>query len=906
MKSMKLKPVALAVALLFLGNAQATDLSPADDTQTVVVTGIRGSLESSIATKRDSNSIVEAVTAEDIGKLPDASIAESIARLPGLAVQRVAGRAESISIRGMSDDFAVTLMNGRELVSTALNRGVEYDQYPSELINSVVVYKTPDATLAAQGLSGTVDLRTLSPLDQAGRSFTVNARGEKNQNGAINAGIKDTGNRLSGSYVDQFADKTIGVAIAFAHLDSPIQEQHFGSWGWDNASWNAPTCNGLGPNTCDITMSQGAEFIGTSTSQVRNSVMATVEFKPSKDIHSQLDLYYSHFDQTVSGRGIMWSDAPAWDGSTISNPTFGTFAGTNTPLVLSGTFSNVQPVEQSNYNTRTDRLFAIGLNNKLKTNGWTLENDISFSQAKREDKTAEIYAGLGPVGTGAGTTLGFSMPGSPMAIPTYTTTVNWADPGVIQLTDPAGWGQNGFVRTPTMSDQLSALKLAASEPLTGLFSKVSFGTDYSDREKKRAEQDYQYLLNSGAGTMQAIAPSLLQTPVSLAYGGMPKILAYNVLQALSTYETAVIDQSQPFAYRRDFTVSEKVINAFGKLDFDHDLGRLALRGNLGLQVIHTNQSSTGTPNNSYSATLTGGTSYTNVLPSLNLVLDMNEYSPDWLIRAGAAKTMARGRLDDMRAGVSGSVSTQTHTWSGDGGNPALKPWLANSFDLATEKYFGKGSYVAFAGFYKQLTNYIYNEQTNYNFSGVPNIGVTPISNIGTISIPTNGQGGKVYGLEQSATIQGALLSHYLDGFGVLGTVSETRSSILANGPAGGDVPLPGLSGQVAAMTLFYEKDGFSVRISDRYRSPFTAQILGPHGDRIDTSIMQESVMDFQTSYAFEEGKYKGLQFLFQITNLNNSAYRERIVGGVNGSMNALTAYNTYGRQLLAGVNYKFN
>ena len=112
----------------------------------IVVTGIRRSIQDSIAIKRKETSVVEAVSAEEIGKLPDVSIAESIARLPGVAAQRVAGRAQIISVRGFSPDFTTVLLNGRQQASSGYNRAVEFDQYPSELLGSVVVYKTPDAT----------------------------------------------------------------------------------------------------------------------------------------------------------------------------------------------------------------------------------------------------------------------------------------------------------------------------------------------------------------------------------------------------------------------------------------------------------------------------------------------------------------------------------------------------------------------------------------------------------------------------------------------------------------------------------------------------------------------------------------------------------------------------------------
>ena len=101
----------------------------------VLVSGIRHAIAASIEVKREEMSIVEVVSAEEIGKLPDVSIAESIARLPGLAAQRVNGRAQSISIRGLAPDFTTTLLNGRQQASSGDNRAVEFDQYPSELLS---------------------------------------------------------------------------------------------------------------------------------------------------------------------------------------------------------------------------------------------------------------------------------------------------------------------------------------------------------------------------------------------------------------------------------------------------------------------------------------------------------------------------------------------------------------------------------------------------------------------------------------------------------------------------------------------------------------------------------------------------------------------------------------------------
>jgi iron complex outermembrane receptor protein len=161
----------------------------------VVVTGLRKSIQDSIAVKKDEQNVVEVVSAEDIGKLPDASIAEAIGRLPGIAAQRTNGRAQTLSIRGLGPDFTVTTFNGREQASTNDNRTVEFDQYPSELVTQVKVYKTPDAGMAYQGIAGTTDIATVHPLAYNERKLNVGYKREMDSQSANIPGLPDSGNR---------------------------------------------------------------------------------------------------------------------------------------------------------------------------------------------------------------------------------------------------------------------------------------------------------------------------------------------------------------------------------------------------------------------------------------------------------------------------------------------------------------------------------------------------------------------------------------------------------------------------------------------------------------------------------------------------------------------------------------
>jgi hypothetical protein len=129
--ALKLRPVAAGCMVLLLGGAE---LALAQQTETVVVTGIRKGIEDAINVKRNADTIVEALSAEDIGKLPDASVAESISRLPGVATQRssVTGKAQDISVRGLSPDFNGGVLNGREQASTSTSRALQFDQFPAD------------------------------------------------------------------------------------------------------------------------------------------------------------------------------------------------------------------------------------------------------------------------------------------------------------------------------------------------------------------------------------------------------------------------------------------------------------------------------------------------------------------------------------------------------------------------------------------------------------------------------------------------------------------------------------------------------------------------------------------------------------------------------------------------------
>ena len=896
-------PVAAAVALLLLSasHAQAQNApAPAPAaatstaTQTITITGIRRGIESAINVKKNADAIVESISAEDIGKLPDSSIAESIARLPGVTAQRVNGRATEINIRGLSGDFANTLLNGREQVSTGNNRSVEFDQYPSELLSGVSIYKTPTADLLGQGLSGTIDLQTVRPLNFGQRVVGVNLRGEKNGGGTP---FEGDGTRFSFNYIDQFADRTIGVAFGVARLSQKVGKSRSETYDTSNTG-NFANVNG----GRDFTFNQGFKHFVDDTDETRTGAMAVLEYRPNKDFSSVVDLFYSKFEKDVIKRGLevqvndSWKSGNpdlAYQATTLTNATV-----TNNRLI-SGVWGNVNPLSRTIWEPREDELKSIGWNNKLKFGGgWTGIADLSFSSAKSKEQIIEMEAGV------FDTVNNRPLPGT-VTISDYNRIsglqYDHGNPAIVRLTDPESWGQNGYDKIISTKDELKAVKLVAQTEMEGFFSRLSFGLNLSQREKtKGSAENFLRLpargaanpnpgtpLPAGAGPL--LLPSLGFNTVSFDPGA-----AYPALYRLDPNVNGDI-------LRKGWTVKEDVNTVFVKADIDTDLFGLPLRGNVGTQIIQSKQSSTApvVDNTSQSnfTLRTAGKSYTDFLPALNLSMEL---ASDQFLRLGLGRQMARPRMDQLSAFTRSEVNDQLR-WTGSGGNPKLDPYCATALDLSYEKYFGTKGYISAAAFYKDLKSYIFDfKNTRFDFTGFPNLsGRTPISNTGEFTAPVNGNGGTVKGFELAIDVPLNLLFKPLDGFGIQASYSDTKSAIKPFGD--GDVrPLPGLSRKVQTLTAYYERSGFSVRVANRKRSSFIAEIEGFGSDREYKYARPETITDLQLGYEIQSGMAKGLNFLVQVNNLNNEPYVE-----YDASTNRDTKNDEYGRTVLFGVSYKF-
>lgn len=900
---------------------EAKDAEPAK----VVVTGIRQGIEKAISIKKNSTSIVEAISAEDIGKLPDSSVAESISRLPGVTTQRSrsTGKAADVSVRGLSPSFNGTLLNGREMASTGNSRSPEFDLFPAELMGSVVIYKTPDASVVGQGLAATIDLHTVQPLDFGKRVIAANYKKSR-----LNVGTdlpEGSGDRYSFSYIDQFADRTIGLAVGLtSYEESGGAQRKFNSWGGWVADVQYDTDANGNPITAKAPGGFGAD---TETSgSNRDGAFATLQYRPNKNFRSTVDLFYSKGGWNQKKTGIEGAVGGMSAGKYDPKGQLVDYTIVN-GIITSGTITDYKGVIRNHIEKAEDDLKTIGWNNELKIGEWTTSADLTWSKASKLSSRYETTAGL-PGNAGTLDSISWTgFDGGNFTDVQYSTGLNYADRSQVFLTDVMGWSggesspQAGYVALPEINDKVTALRLTAKKDVAwGPIVATTYGLNRTNRDKSRTGDEGRLMIKGGDPYGTATIPGS-----DVAYAGTTgiQVASWDPSGSLgSIYELA--PKVDADILNKFWDVQERVTTAYFMGDLDGELFGLSYRGNVGAQLVHTNQ--TGNGYNVDKGNCTGNTadtcpatrvsdssSYNDFLPSLNMSFDLGN---EQVLRFGAAKVLSRANLDDLRASQNFGLNTSGPypILVGSAGNAQLKPFRAKTLDLSYEKYFGNKGYFSAAVFYKKLDTYIYRAPRTFDFgpyvtptTPLPESGPYQGSTVGLLIQPMNGEGGNIHGFELALNVPFSMFSSYLDGFGAMVNYSDTRSGIDLPVSGFGNVqtsllriPLPGLSRKVTNARVYYEAHGFQIAAAARKRSDFLGTVSDFQDNQQLVFIKGDTITDLQASYEFQSGWLKGFSVYAQAVNWGKEPFRE-----YTSDPAQITNKVEYGRTYNFGVNYKF-
>ncbi len=913
----------------------AQESASAPVAEEVMVTGFRAAVAQSQEIKRENTSIVEAISAEDIGKLPDTSIAESLGRLPGLAGQRKNGRTSGLTVRGFSENWVGTSMNGRELLGMGDNRGVEYDLYPAEIISAVEVYKTPDASLITQGVGGTVDLQTIRPLD-ASPVTAINVSLEQNGLESANPDFDDNGHRLSFIYSDKFLDDTLGFSVAVATMESPSQEQQFRGWGYPDAV-NGDAADGVDLNGAKVL--GGHDSFVRSAMMERDSVTAVFQYKVNEKLTLTADALYIDFKEDKVFRGLEEAGAE-WGAANY------TATSVEDGLVTSGYWDGFHSVIRNDAERKTAELTTFGLNAEFYLNDdWTLEADLSSGKVDKHITNVESYSGVGRAGSASQgdpaarswrmTDKGVMFSAHPsISMPDYT------DKSLIKLAGPQAWGgalapvpgfdntaQDGFVNNPDWDESLDSFRLSArGQTNWSIVSGLEFGLNYSDRSKTKDNRGAFLTAPTYPGDA-AIPEQYVVGTADLSFLGVGDIIAYDSIKLFEDnyYIRTAAEDLETSRKGDSYTVDETVLTLYAMADLSAQLGPVPVTGNVGVQVVDTEQSSSGwdsvTGSDGYvdASPVDGSDSYTKVLPSLNLTFEVHD---DHLIRTGLSKAMSRARMDDMRPNNQVSFAfndskvlepsdPRNSAWSGSSGNPTLRPYEVAQFDLAYEWYFAEDGLLGATYFYKDLKNWHKKGDSIEDFSQyyipgyhVAEDGVTPpVLFEGVVNTREDGLTGSTSGFEFQASLPFHIFSDSLDGFGVLATATFTDGSLDVD--EGEEDRIPGLSEEIYQLTAYFERAGFQFRISGTDRSEFLTEDRGLSLSLVDATDDGATLWDAQVGYDFGGSGVpylEGLTVTLQAQNLTDEA---TAISDELLDERHITRYQSFGTNYLLGLNYKF-
>lgn len=884
---------ASAAAITAFAAAQQADDAPDEVTDEIIVEGIRGSIQESIDVKRGNDVISDALIGVEIGDLPDLSVAESLERITGVTSDRFKGGASEVSIRGLGAFLGYSTLNGRELTSGSDGRGVNFGQFPSELFQGAVVYKSQQAQFVEGGTSGTISLETLRPLDYNRRRVQLNGLvGFSGYEDRVDGG-EPWSQRLTASYVDQFETSglgEIGIALGGQLRRDTAPEDIYTS----SSTWRP--CNTVGgsncsfdpdePETATYFTSNQYIFRAMETEANRDSFMANVQWRPDGRFDINADFQWSDRSDLEERHNLVLADGRRG----ITPIEVSTDSG-----ALLAWQGNSRLENQSVYRPRDEEYVGGGIEVEWEASeALTLTVDAGYSKTERRQD--ELDMRIRTDGR-----VDYTMDTRGLLIPNLTildTEVGTENSGdlPIDLDNHLLYddGARARRRLENVDDESFAVRLDGTYALAGdFFTSIQGGLRWGDRQRVRDDGiDTTLSLVAGYDDPAAVAARRDAFINSNLYEGADTPMegiswaTWDPL-ALFTALAGSADAGLPTGSTlstQDTDVTEQTTAAYVQANLATAWGDMPVSGNVGLRVVHTDVSSVGIsrafqsqadpqdPLNTVltpigDATLnTEENDFVNWLPSANLILEVSETQ---LLRFAAYRSLSRPDMEGMSAALDVNDDDFAPENLSDNvqaaGNPFLEPLTAWNADVSYEWYYSDDTAVSVAGYYKALETGLDLEtsQTSITVDG----SAVPVDVIRRIN---SDEGSDLYGVELSVQHVFSNLPAPFDGFGARGGVNwaetdfEFPDPTRQNGVDLADLTKPlaiqGYSRFSGNMTVFWENDDVTLRLAYKGRSGYNK----PFRTSSNRFTGAQDFLDFSASYDLTDAvelRVQGLNLL---------------------------------------------
>lgn len=931
--------LALAASPAF---AQTAPSQPDDATEVeeIVVTGFRASLANALNIKRREAGVVDAISAEDIADFPDTNLAESIQRIPGVSIDRDAGEGRTITVRGLSSEFTRTRINGIEAQATTgatdssgsvnRGRGFDFNVFASELFNNITVRKTSSAEVEEGSLGATVDLRTSRPFDAGGANQTVVSA----QYG-YNDLSQEYSPRYAGLISRTWMDGRLGALASLAYSDKDSIEEGFSSVRWgpasgDNGFQNPAALPGGAAAAGGLFHPRIPRFGRLTHGQERLGGTLSLQARPNNDrTLFTFDALYSKLDSTRKEQFL-----EAWSLSRNAS------AGGKPQVDIVDAVADPETGELvymklDDMDLRTESRFDV------------LETEFTQYTLAVEHEFTDTLKFSGTVGRSKSE---FANPLQVNAIIDRQNTDGYSwdfrenrDLPLIvygfDVADPNSWSFTG----PAGAAPLTELRLSSSEQ-TNIYTTVEGGLEWTlnDNLTLKGGASYKEYTSTGSGLsrLSNTAPALPAGTSVASVTGLLEGFGRNLdlpagtatswvipdLEALrklwnwdcncntgvagGDFRLLGLDNPSSFSSFRE--VTEKDTGFWVQADWNMSLGTMPFRGNVGVRQVKTEIDAVGFSNVGGIARVTPGENeYDDTLPSLNMSLEPVE---NLLVRFAAAKVMSRPPVTSLIPVFSLSALNAPNP-SASLGNVDLEPYRAKTYDLSVEWYFAPESLLSFAYFYKDISTYVQTTQQTLTYAQLTALNPVafPVSPdrdptlTYIYSTPTNSEGGPLKGWEISYQQPFRFLPGFLSNLGTQLNYTHVESEIdyctTASCAVIVTADLVNLSPNAWNATLYYDDGKLNARVSASYRDGYYQNVPGSNGGTRGIPVQGKTEtlsIDASASYQLTDKASISIEGI-NLTDEPNRQYH----GDLGGNRDSTYVYHHTGRQVFAGIRYKF-
>ena len=790
-------PAALAVALVASSAAYGQGDEDDDAIEEIVVTAsYRDSLRSAASLKRDADRVLDAIVAIDIGKLPDSNVAEALQRVPGIQIDRERGEGTRAAIRGLSADLNRSEINRMTFAGTSQSREVDFRNIPSQFISSIEVVKSPTASMTDGAVGGWIYINTRRPFDAGGglqTAFTVKGRGGPGNDTDI---TREYAPEYT-LFVSNTFNETFGASIMYNSVEHDSRADILEDLFWSYRDQNLDGTAEFVP--------QLPRYYQYIVSEKRESFTGTLQFRPTDDLELILDATpstreaeASHFVNNFVTYFVPYNNLEL-TGDTVT--------GFTNPWQL---FQSLSSEFDEDRETSTYSLSAEwDPSDTVKVTGLAGRSSGEFNQPL-VNVVPQTFPLLGP--------LTFSQAGKDNI---WVTDLDLTTFGQ----DPLAFGLYQSIFSQQRIDQeedLLQLDLEFARQ-AGIFSSFMTGAQYRttsfDSVGALLFRSYPpVLINAlfGEATYNDFLANVMR-PIPGRFGdvysnnppGVPETFwvadssvvlntfyTSEELRQVNDYDDSVKD------YGRVWRIEEKISSIYLQANIDASIGNLPLTGNVGVRYVRTETDTSGFGNADVSDPVSFDNTYDEMLPALNLKLDLNERM---LLRFAASGVIARPTITNLVP----SLTYNSFTLIAAGGNAELDPFKATQADFFFEYYPNDVFALAVGLFYKDVDSYIETQTIQVDLFGD--------GQIYNYLTPVNGRGAKIKGIELAGNYS------FPNGIGVAANYTYVDSTSLEESQITGEqLPFPGLSKSSYNLTAFYEKGRVSARVAYNFRDEHLA------------------------------------------------------------------------------------